>query len=308
METVEELEAILATDCPPIERINALVKLKTRLRGRDFSRSHALCTEAVELASAIDEPLLEAHARRHLGSTLWRMGRSTEAQEELAKSLRIFQEHRCDEGLAHAYCTLGIVHGTLNDVANALDFFEKSLAAAHRWGDEATEAHTVGNIGTVHFKLEDYPTALRFFARSLAISRNLGEEGLPGVSNMLGSIAGVLVIQGEYDKAIEHLEDAISIDRITEDLRGTATRLLNLGITYAKKEEYDTALGYLKQSFDLGRKNHFRALEHMLHEHFAEVYRALGDHGKALEHMEKYNELMIEQQRMEVSRKADSLL
>jgi tetratricopeptide (TPR) repeat protein len=308
MRTIEELEAQLSTEIPPLDRIKVLLELKNQLRGKDFDRGRALSAEAVQLASQEGEPLLEAGARRHLGTMLWRMGRNTEAQDELTKSLRIAQEHSWHEGLAHAYCVLGIVHGSLNDSANALVFFENALQALEHWGDEAMEAHVLGNIGQVHFSLGDYPTALRFMAKSLAISRELGQEGLYGVANMLTAIAGVLVEQGEFDKAIAHLEEGIRIDRETDDQRGTAVKLLNIGITSIKAGNMNQAFDYLNRSLELGKKIHYKATEHMVHEHLAEAYRSIGEHEKALEHMSLYHELMLDKQRAEVRKKADTLL
>jgi len=308
MRTIEELEVLLTTEIPPIQRIKTLLEIKNQLRGRDFDRGRALCAEAVQLAIEEQEPLLEADARRHLGTMLWRMGRNTEAQEELAASLKISQERSWHEGITHAYCVLGIVHGSIHDSANALVFFENALKAMAKWDDELMEAHILGNIGQVHFIVGDYPSALKYMAKSLAISRQLGPEGLSGVANMLSAIAGVLVEQGEYENALAHLHEGLRIDQETDDHRGTASKLLNLGITYFKAGEGVKALEYLNRSLELGRKIHYRATEHMVHEHLAEVYKSIGDHEKALEHMRMYHELMVEQQRTEVRRKADSLL
>jgi tetratricopeptide (TPR) repeat protein len=308
MKSIEELEACLSGAIPPLDRIKVLLELKNQLRGKDFDRGRALSAEAVELACRLEEPVLEADARRHHGTMLWRMGRHSEAQEELTRSLRIAQEQRWDEGITHAYCVLGIVHGSLNDSANALVFFENALQALEHWGDEAMEAHVLGNIGQVHFSLGDYPTALRFMAKSLAISRELGQEGLYGVANMLTAIAGVLVEQGEFDKAIAHLEEGIRIDRETDDQRGTAVKLLNIGITNIKAGNINQAIDYLNRSLELGRKIHYRASEHMVHEHLSEAYRSIGELDKAMEHMSRYHELMLDKQRAEVRKKADILL
>jgi len=308
MSEMEELKAFLATEGRTVARVHALINLKIALKGHDFSKGLALCTEALELAQSFEEPLLIALAQRHLANVYWRMGDMVKGQAYFAESLAIFQQHNDASGMAHVYCGLGIIHGTMNDAANALDFFEKGIVAAKRNGEELLLAHLYGNIGNVHIKLEDHISALRYFAKALSMYRELDDEGKGGVANMLGSIAGVLVHQGEYDNAIDHMRQALEIDQRIGDERSMPVRFLNLGITYFKAGQLEQALEYLHRSLELAADQHSNSYAFMVHKELSEVYAAMGNPTKAMEHLDIYDSYQVAEQRMTLSTKAKSLI
>ncbi len=308
MSGILDLEKFLDTEGLTRGRFDALIRLKIALKGTDFIRSKNICLEAMEIASLLQNPLLEATAQRHLANVHWRMGDNLAAQELFVKCLKAFQELRNDEGIAHAYTGLGIVHGTLKDAANALHFFEKALAHAKLVNDEIMLAHIYGNIGNIHRLLEDYISALRYFAKALAMYRELDEDGKHGVSNMLNSIAGVLVYQKEYDNAIKHLEEALRLDEEIDDKRGRAVWLMNLGITYFKAGNNEKALEYLHRSLEHDSSRNAGAYLYMAHEQLSLVYMAMGDTRKSMEHMELYNNFHVEENRMELNRNARKII
>lgn len=308
MSEIEDLEKFLATEGHTEKRFDALIQLKVALKGTDFARAKCVCIEAVEIATELQEPLLKVNAQRHLANVLWRMGENVKAQELFAACLITFKELKNDEGLAHVYSGLGIVHGTLKDTANALHFFEKALTHAKLGNDEVLLAHIHGNIGNIHRLLEDYISALRYFAKALAMYRELDEEGKHGVANMLNSIAGVLVYQEEYDNAIKHLEEAQSIDEEIGDRRGIAVWLMNLGITYFKAGQHEKALEQLHRSLEYDGSHNAGTYLYMVHEQLSLVYMAIGDTVKSVEHLELYDSFRVEENRMELNRNARKII
>ncbi|MCF8256876.1 MAG: tetratricopeptide repeat protein [Flavobacteriales bacterium] len=308
MKTVEELENILATQEGTKQRARTLLELNESLGSTDFLRSVQICREAVKLANELnDEPIL-AEAHIDLGNALWKFGENEEAQGNYVKGLAIYQRLNDHKGMADAYCGLGIVHGSLNDSANALEFFEKGVAVSTRSGNDVMLAHNLGNIGHIHANLEDHTTALRYFAKALAIDRELGKEGLQGVSNMLGAIAGVMVVQGEFDGAVAKLEECLVIDEEIANKRGTAVTLLNLGITYMKAGRFPDAITYLTRALAYSRKIHYASVQPLVHQNLAELYESIGDTKEAEHHFQQYNDYRIAEQRMKVQRKAGQII
>lgn len=304
---IEEFEARLATLSEDKERVSVLLAMNRQLGSTDFLRSRKICEEAVSLAKHLDEPALQAKAHDDLANVLWKMGDNVEAQKHYHEGIRIFGQLGNYEGLSNAYCGLGIAHGSLDDSANALEYFEKGAAAAEKAGSDVMLAHNIGNQGHVYAGLEDYITALKLFARAMAINRELGEEGLQGVSNMLGAIAGVMVFQGEYDNAIAKLEESMTIDERIGNLRGKVVTLMNLGITHFRSERLPEAITYLNRSLALAEKIHFGAFKPLVHQHLAEVYEAIGDTEEALEHLKLYHDFEKAEKRLQVQRNASNV-
>ncbi|MCF8256877.1 MAG: tetratricopeptide repeat protein [Flavobacteriales bacterium] len=305
---ISELEALLADEHRPLERVALLLELKDTLLGTDFKRSARLCREALTLAEALgDEPLL-ANCHCELARALWKTGDLVEAQTHYASSRALYAALGDDNGLAEVYCGLGIVHGSLDDHAHALEFFELGIAASKRAESDVSLAHNLGNMGHVYKGLGDRTTALRYYAKALAIDRELGNEGRQGVSNMLTAIAGVMVFQGEYEGAIVKLEEALVILEEMGNWRGMATTLSNMGITYFKMSDHAKAISLLDRALELAERIHFRVLLPDLHQNLADVYVAMGDEPKALKHLEHRNGYRIEEKRLHVHRNAGRII
>jgi tetratricopeptide (TPR) repeat protein len=306
-ERVAELEVLLLSELDVKARIKALLALNEALGSSDFLRALMVCQEALQLAESADDKVLLAGALRKLGDVQWKSGDNESAQGSYARCLVIYDELGDFDGLSNSYCGLGIVHGTLKDSANALDFFEKGAAAAKRAGNDVMLAHNLGNIGHIYANIEDYITALKYFAKALGIDRELGDEGKQGVSNMLGAIAGVMVFQGEYEGAIEKLEESLKIDEELGNRRGTAVTLMNLGITYRKAGKFAEAISYFNRALAFAEKIHFGSVLPQMHEQIAETYEAIGDREEAMYHIRKYNEFQVVEKRLNIQRKLQEI-
>jgi len=304
----QELEGQLANEQRPRERAVLLLQLNKGLNGTDFSRAVQLCSEALSLAKGVDDDALLAQCHADLARALWKTGEMVKAQSHFEIALMLYAKLKDDAALASVYCSLGIVHGSLDDHANAMEFFEKGVELSERTGDDVMLAHNLGNLGHVHKGLNDCSTALRLYAKALAIDRELGEAGRQGVSNMLTAIAGVLVFQQEFEGAIEKLEESLSILEELGDMRGMATTLSNMGITYHEMGQFANAIAYLNRSLAIAEKVHYRVLIPDLHQNLADLYASIGDDAEALAHLEKRRAFGLEEKRLEVQRQAERII
>jgi tetratricopeptide (TPR) repeat protein len=305
--SVAELEGALGSEVG-LERFHALIELNTVLGNSDYQKSVGICREAVSVATALGDTNLMALARNALGNSLWKTGHNEEAQEHYAISLSLYLELKDYKGLTRVYCGLGIVHGSLNDSANALEFFEKGEMAAIKANDDVMLAHNLGNIGHIHVNVGDHITALKYFAKALSIDRALGAEGMQGVANMLGAIAGVMVFQGEFDGAIEKLEECLRIDEDIANWRGIAVSLMNMGITHRKAGRLAESITYLNRALAYAEKIHLGSLLPQIYQQLAETYEEIGDTNEAYRCLRKYNEYKVAEQRLHLQRKARNIV
>jgi len=295
--SVGELEQFLAHEGATVERYNALMALNDEVGKRESDRAAAICREAIELAEKLNSDELLAQAHVKLSTALWKLGDLELSQSHAKQGLDLGKKVGDRVVVSDAYCSLGIVHGILENHANALDFFEKGAKVAEEMDNEVLLAHLLGNIGNIYRSMGEYVTALKYFAKALAIDRELGEEGLQGVSNMLEAIAGVMVFQGEYEGAVKKIEEATLIDEKTGNMRGKVVGLHNLGITYHKWGRHAEAITYLTRSLALADSIHFHVQKPETHLHLSKVYEAVGEVEDAIHHLRKYQEFKKEEKR-----------
>jgi tetratricopeptide (TPR) repeat protein len=85
---------------------------------------------------------------------------------------------------------LGKYHIAKNDVLNILETFEKVIKL------QPDNADAYYNLGIVYYHSKDYETAVRFFERAIKLENHLNSHLY---------LAYIYELQGERDKAIEHL-------------------------------------------------------------------------------------------------------
>jgi len=299
--TVNELEVMLGQEMSPVDRFNLLLELDGHAAKTEFQRSADLCREALQIAMTLSDEALEANALLRLSTALWKVGDVEESRMHALRGLELCERMGDRRGIALACGSLGIAHGILEDYAVALDFFERSARIAEELGAELILAHALGNIGSVHRSLQEYPAALRYLSRSLAIHQQLGDAGMQGVSNMLQAIAGVMVFQGEFDGAVTKLNEALSNDERSGNLRGKVVGLHNLGVTYLKWGRHGDAITHLNSSLALSERTHLLSQKPETHLMLSRAYQAIGETDEAVHHMNLYRQFGKEERRQRLN-------
>ena len=92
---------------------------------------------------------------------------------------------------------------------------------------------------------------------------------------------------GEYEKAREHLEKSLAIQKEIGDRNGEATSYANLGAVYGSVGEYEKAREHLEKSLAIQKEIGDRNGESSSHGNLGNVYLSVGEYEKAREHLEK---------------------
>ena len=131
----------------------------------------------------------------------------------------------------------------------ALILGQKALDWAKKINFPHGESAALNAIGATYRMVGDLQNAMPYCYESISIAQkqDLKVELAEGYVNM-GIIYSDLK---EYDLAIKHIKLAISIIEKLDDKRTYIRALTNLGETYRKNNQLDSALFYLQQSHDL---------------------------------------------------------
>jgi tetratricopeptide (TPR) repeat protein len=104
---------------------------------------------------------------------------------------------------------------------------------------------------------------LKFLMGDSVDSLTLGQEALVEAKrrNDLEAQAGALNIlgivhadRGDFDEALKHIEESLSIRRELGDRQGIGTTLNDIAILYRRRGDYDRALEYVQQSLSMSRQ------------------------------------------------------
>ncbi len=212
------------------------------------------------------EPLLSlptqlgAQALAYHSLVIFRLGRSKQALEQLARVVELTHELHSPriEGLAHLHA--GIIHFAARASEKAEAAFEAALEAAQRASDASTLAHSYSNLGVLARTRGDAARAIKCYEAAIDAGRRSGL--LRTVRLSLANLANMDLFLGRLERAQASIEELSSQrEHLSSALRAQLAGL-----------EADLKHG-------LGQTSEAIAA----YERCAEAYRALGEHDAAAE-------------------------
>ncbi|MBN1202724.1 MAG: tetratricopeptide repeat protein [Anaerolineae bacterium] len=103
----------------------------------------------------------------------------------------------------------------------------------------------------------------------------------------LGHLGTAYANLGQYQRAIEHFQQALAISREVGDRRGQGNQLGNLGLVYASLGQYRRAIGFYEQTLVIHREIGNRRGEGSILDNLGLAYADLGQYGQAIEYYEQ---------------------
>jgi nephrocystin-3 len=165
--------------------------------------------------------------------------------------LEVSEEEGDAEGMAEAYCDLGIIYMMQGDHIRARECFGAALNVAEEMMDDRLIALAAGNLGLVCYHQGEYSIALEHLKRELDLVRATGDS--EAVSVALGNIGIVYADQSEYTEALECFAEQFSIDEARGDREGMAIAIGNMGNVYRRKGEYRQVLRCFQSALEGAR-------------------------------------------------------
>jgi class 3 adenylate cyclase/tetratricopeptide (TPR) repeat protein len=190
-----------------VERANLLRKSGTvhQLQGNSEAALEAFRSALADLPP-------EAHRERALvlievGDLRWRQGRFDDAIDSLWQAIAHAEKSGADDARADALKHLGTVHVLKSDTAQALAFYDQSLALYKERGDLLGQANVFSNIGVVHRRDGRYGEAVAAHTRALAIREKISDPR--GQADSYNNLAQIELGRGNLDRAQSYYQAAL---------------------------------------------------------------------------------------------------
>jgi tetratricopeptide (TPR) repeat protein len=182
---------------------------------------------AVVAASRIADPVGLANALIGLSRACTRTGRYPDAEENLARALRLFDDLGDAAGQAYVHRILGGICDLRGDDAEALRHDELALELYRRAGRRAGQASVLNSIGWSRLKIGDLDEALSYCEEAVTLHREIGNRY--GQASALDSLGYVYHHIGDHGRAMQCYERASTMFRDMGDRYHEAYTLVHLG-------------------------------------------------------------------------------
>lgn len=155
--------------------------------------------------------------------------------------------------------------------------------------DSALIARIEFGLGSNFFYQEQYDLALQHYQRALDICQQINLE--EGISQAYKAIGSVFENQGELEKALEYNEKALEMVSPSEDARSFAWTLLNIGFFQCQMGNFKEGIQNLKKTKDLSIEMGEKRLEGYTLEMLASVAKDRGQYNQALAYLQQSYEI-----------------
>ena len=274
------------TDANDTEKIDILLKLSSLTQNVSYQQSIDYLTEAKKIAVKIGDQKGIASAINKLGIIYSNDEKYIEAIDCFLEAMKIREIINYPDGLASSYHNLGLAYYSLSNYDESLNYFNKSLNVRIRIGDNQKIAIGYHNLADFHFRLAHFEQAidlnkkaleyykicdnikgemqillqlgntyfamdktspaLKTFQKGIDLGiRSVGRENeLAMIEQTIGKIYSEM---GTYDKAINHLQKALSYSKKKNDYERIRDIYLLLAQFSDKNKKYQEAYWYHKQ-------------------------------------------------------------
>ena len=161
----------------------------------------------------------------------------------------------------------------MKDYDKAIEFSQSSLAIARELQDSNLETANIESLGFIERRLGNQTKAIEFSQKLLVMAKetnnmSIESQALEDLANIHYSQADGEKATGNYDKAIEHYQQSLSlVNKIQSSQEERVlflkySILFNLGEIYTAKKDYVKAIDYFKKAFFAAEKN--KSIEYIL--------------------------------------------
>lgn len=161
------------------------------------------------------------------------------------------------------------------DRVRAQDFYEKSLSAARRSGEEKFIAQSLRGLGAMAYMDLDLEKASSIINEAIEVSRRSGDDfGLAAALARLGDISSV---GGDRKKAIQLTTEALTIFRRLGYLEGISAKLYNLGSYLFLEGDFESARECFEEAYVTTRELNEKINTRLIFDGFAALATQEGD-------------------------------
>ncbi len=205
------------------------------------------------------------------------------------KALEIRQQLKDTALIVGSLISLGISHFNEKDYEQAENWWRQASDLQKVIGDSIGLNETYGYLGAAVLKHGKPAEAISYFQLSLASARK--EKDWKSEAMTLESLGMAYSSMKDFQQAKKCFSESLVLVRKRDDIFMLSSILSSLAKVSVDLKQWDDALAYAQEAYDVGQKNAYINLRMNAASALVEVYRAMGRYKESLEMYEEFNEI-----------------
>lgn len=232
-------------------KVDALLKTVAEVRDRSQTLPFQLLDSALCIAQRIHYPVGQGMAYVAFSALRERRGELEKAQEDAVRAIVLLDSVDHDRGLARAYNQLGNIRRLSGNIAEAIEFYKKSLAIREQL-DPTSVGVPLANIGSLYMDLKKPEEGLIYLERAMKVFEANGDSAL--MSRIYNAIGEVYQSRKEHAIAAGYFLKSIQVARAIDDREALQYTYENISEVYRQRKEYDKAIEFGELSLHLAEE------------------------------------------------------
>jgi len=270
-------------------KINSLNKRSENLSKVDVDSSSYLAQKALTLAKEANFKRGIAAATKNLAICNYVNGKSDIAIKQFIEVIKLFEELKDINELAHCYSQMGIAYYLQYQYDNALKYYDKSIELYKKTTNKKDLAGVYINQGISYTYVKKMDLAEINYNEALKIYQEINYE--PGFAPAYNSLAKIYYAKKEYNKAISYYKLAEQYSLKSNNKYHLITNYNSLAMCYKELKEYETAKAYSEKSIAISKEVGSVERELFCHETMADILFSMGDYKNAYASFQNYASL-----------------
>lgn len=256
---VDYLENIAALNRQDSNQVRALRILGEYYMRRDFEKSRKFLEQGEGLAIKINHQDELYKIITYQGAVQLRLNQLDSAEMLFHKALDIATAiEPLPVGISGTYSGLGLLAEERGQLDQAYEYYIKGVKICESSDQEPALnllANMYSRLSSLYQFQKEYDKAMEYAEKAFYLA--LEEDNTTHQGYGLGQIAGIQVIQEEYEKAIHTYKDALSLQEGIMDSLGIFVTLTNMAKCHTKLNNYELANAFFEEAISLGRRMNF---------------------------------------------------
>lgn len=244
--TIDSLQNLLKT-AGGAEKVKLMNELFRATINSDPLTALGYTRDAMSLAKEIGDQKGLAACYNNLGVAYRNQGALDLALANYLKSMEIYTALQNAEGIATTKNNIGTIYSMKRNYSQALTYYEESNRGFVALGNTDQIIGSMNNLGNLHSDLQLYDKALTYYTEAYKMAERSGIE----FSDPLVNIGNLFYRQGNYQRADEYFQRALTIVRKRGDRSTELSILASLGEMFEKAGQAGPAQEYLQQALEL---------------------------------------------------------
>jgi two-component system, NarL family, sensor kinase len=284
----DSLRAVINSNRPYEQQIDAAIKLVQHFQLKNFDSSLIEGEKALKIARKNTDSSAVAELKLNIGIASYFKGKYDVAAENYYDAINILEKKNDKRRLAPVYNELaklfrktGKLYDRKTDLDRADENYQKAEVIYRQLKDTAGIAMILNESGVVYEYRNEPKEALKHYESSLKLAEATGDS--LSVSYALSNIAGINVIDANYDLAEKNLLRALAIREKMKDSFTLALTYSDLGAAMSAKGDYRKAIDYLTHSNKVAEGLKYPELQSNNYNELATIARKQGDYQRAFD-------------------------